>query len=149
MAKVKRFNNGPSLCAFIAKGAADADAVLAQITINNRVFLQNAVRYAERKLDVEALPVLREALQKLGGSVKATHVYAAAKDYRAHVTIKFSKDVIPDIRAVALGFANKNGGLLSSNTADDSFVYGFSPELAKCIVQRLNGVKGVTIGLVK
>lgn len=148
MAKVKQFNNGPSLCKFIASGN-NAEAVLAQFAMNNRVFLQNAVHYAERNLEAKALPVLREALQKLGGSVKAPREQAQAKDWKAKVSIKFGKDVHPDIRNLVLGYVNTHGGMISSNTADDTFVYGCTPEHAKYIMEKMAGTTGVTIGLAK
>ena len=148
MAKVKQFNNAPTLCAFISTGN-DADAVLAAITMNNRLMVQNALHYAERSLEADALPVLKEVLNKLGGFIKAPKAPTAAKEWKAIVRVKFASNISVDVKNLVLGYCNSKGGMLKSNPADDTFEYGFSAEHAKFIIEKMTETKGITIGLAK
>jgi len=148
MAKVKQFNNAPTLCAFI-ENDNDADAVLAAITMNNRLMVQNAVHYAERSLEADALPVLKEVLNKLGGPIRAPKQAKPAKEWKAQVRVKFAGDISIDVKNLVLGYCNSKGGLLKADPKDNEFEYGFSAEHAKFIIEKMTGTKGITIGLAK
>jgi hypothetical protein len=148
MARIKKFYNAPSLCVFINEGQDAAD-VLNALNTNNRLMIQNAVHYAERNLEADALPVLNDVLGKLGGPMKAVKAPKEAKEWKARVAVKFADDISKDVKNLVLGYCNTKGGLLNSNPADNSFEYGFSAEHAKYIIEKMTSTDGITIGLVK